>query len=185
MIFMDESGFLLVPEITRSWAPRGKTPLIKTAGTWKKVSAISALVVSASYRHMRLLYRFHVANVKLSEVTAFLRYLLERVRGKILLIWDRLPMHQAKLIKRFLLKHPRLKVSLLPPYAPELNPDEYVWTYVKAALANRLAEDTRELMRFLHGPLKRLQRSQHLLWSRIHLSQLPWSRGRRGVSNIS
>ena len=174
MGFLDESGFLLMPHLTRTWAPKAKAPSLKTAGTWTKVSAVSSLVVSPKHRHVRLLCRFHKANMKTAEVIAFLRYLLAHVRGEILLLWDRIPLHRAGKVKAFLKEHRRLHVAPFPAYAPELNPDEYVWTYLKASLANRLANDSPQLMQYLRTPLRKLQQSQALLWSRIRLSKLPW-----------
>ena len=62
----------------------------------------------------------------------FLKHLLRYIQGDILLIWDRLPAHKSKLTHQFIRDQKgRLEVEYLPPYAPELNPDELVWSHMK------------------------------------------------------
>jgi transposase len=179
LAFLDETGFLLVPTIAKTWAPRGKTPVLLTAGSWTKVSAISSITMSPKYRRLGLHCRFHPnKNIRAGQVVEFLDLLLHQLRGHIVLLWDRGLPHRAKCVGHFLKKHPRLHVNLLPPYAPELNPDELVWRQMKRSLANSLPRDVRQLRRQLDSPLRRLQRSQRLLWSCIRASDLPWDRVR-------
>jgi len=173
--FLDESGFLLVPTIARTWAPQGRTPILTTAGNWTKVSAISALTVSPRRRRLGLYCRFHSnKNIRAQQVLQFLRHLLRHIRGPLVLLWDRGLPHRAKIVAQFLKPHSRLHVHLLPPYAPELNPDELVWNHMKRAMANSVPRDVHELHRQLYKPLCRLRRSQHLLRSCINASELPW-----------
>ena len=174
MGFLDESGFLLVPAIVRTWAPRGHTPILLTAGSWSKVSAISSIMVSPKARRLGLYCRFHPKkNIRSPQVVEFLDHLLHQVRGPIVLLWDSGRPHRADDVAQFLRRHRRLHTYLLPPYAPELNPDEHVWRQMKHSLANSLPRDVRQLQRRLHGPLQRLRRSQRLLWSCIKASDLP------------
>jgi transposase len=173
--FLDESGFLLVPTIARTWAPKGRTPMLTTAGNWTKISAISALTVSPERRRLGLYCRFHPnKNIRAPQVVQFLRYLLRHIRGQIVLLWDRGLPHRAKTVAQFLQAHPRLHLHLLPPYAPELNPDELVWNHMKRALANSIPRDIHQLHRHLYKPLRCLRRSQPLLRSCINASELPW-----------
>ena len=169
------ADFCFVPTISRTWAPRGQTPILTTAGTWSKVSAISVLTISPRCTHLGLYCQFHTKkNVRAPEVIQFLRHLLRHIRGHIVLLWDRGQPHRAGIVGEFLHKHPRLHPHLLPAYAPELNPDELVWNHMKRALANTIPKDDHELHRRLHMPLKRLRRSQRLLRSCINASELPW-----------
>ena len=176
MGFLDESGFLLVPTISRTWAPKGQTPILTTAGNWTKVSAISALTVSPRRRRLGLYCRFHPnKNIRAPQVIGFLQHLLRHIRGHIVLLWDRGLPHRAGIVGCFLRNHPRLHVHLLPSYAPELNPDELVWNHMKRTLANSIPKDTKDLHRQLSYPLRRLRRSQRLLRSCINASELPWT----------
>ncbi|MBI4801752.1 MAG: transposase [Elusimicrobia bacterium] len=174
-MFLDESGFLLVPNLVRTWAPKGKTPQLRCAGSWGKISAISAISVSPKRRRLALYARFYRGkNIKSPQVARFLRHLLKHLRGPILLLWDSGMPHRGKLVKDFVGKHPRLQTFRFPSYAPELNPDEHVWRNLKRAVANSVPEDLRHLKRLMHPPLQRLRQLQNLLWSCIHASELPW-----------
>ena len=174
-MFLDESGFLLAPPLVRTWAPRGRTPVLRTAGHWTKISALSALAVSPRRRRVHLYARFHPdKNVRFPEVIEFLRQLLRQIRGPIDLLWDSGRPHRAVAVCAFLARHPRLHTERFPGYAPELNPDEFVWTHLKRAVANSVPDDLKHLKRLLHPPLQRLRQSQKLLWSCIRASDLPW-----------
>jgi len=174
-VFLDESGFLLVPNVTRTWAPRGQTPRLRCAGHWDKISAISALSISPKRRRIALYARFHPKqNIRSPEVARFLGQLLRHLRGHVVLLWDGGRPHQGAVVKAFLRTHPRLRTSPFPGYAPELNPDEFVWNHLKRAMANSVPTDLRHLKQLIHRPLQRLRQSQRLLWSCIHASELPW-----------
>lgn len=160
----------------RTWAPKGQTPLFRCAGHWEKISAISAIIVSPKRRRVALSARFHPdQNIRSPEVVAFLRHLLTHLRGHVVLLWDNGNPHKGALVNEFLRTHPRLHAHRFPAYAPELNPDEFIWTHLKGALANSNPRDLRHLTEFLHSPLQRLRQSQRLLWSCIYASDLPWT----------
>lgn len=166
---------MLVPNVARTWAPRGHTPHLRCAGHWTKISAISAISVSPRRRRLALYARFHRdKNIRSPEVVRFLRQLLKHLRGPVVLLWDSGRPHKGAVVKEFLKTHPRLHPHRFPGYAPELNPDEFVWTHLKRSLANSVPIDLSHLKQLLHPPLQRLRQSQKLLWSCIHASELPW-----------
>ncbi len=175
MVFLDESGFSLIPNIQRTWAYKGKTPRIVVAGRWTKISAISAITVSPKRNRLGLYARFHAdKDIRSQQVEQFLRYLGQHLRGAIFLLWDRSPLHRSKLIRKHLGRHSRIQTFHFPGYAPELNPDEFVWANLKRNLANSVPRDLKHLRQLLGGPFKRLRHSQHLLRSCIHASELSW-----------
>jgi transposase len=140
------------------------------------MSAISALSVSPRRRRVALYARFHRdKNVRSPEVVQFLQQLLRHLRGPVVLLWDSGRQHRGVLVQHFLQAHPRLSTYRFPGYAPELNPDEFVWNHLKRAVANSAPSDLGDLKRLLHPPLQRLRQSQTLLWSCIHASDLPWT----------
>jgi transposase len=108
------------------------------------------------------------------EVIGFLRHLLRHLRGPMVLLWDGGTIHRRVIVKEFVRQHKRLHVHRFPAYAPELNPDEFVWTKAKGALANGAPKDIVELGRRLRTTMHRIGNSQRLLWSCIHASGLPW-----------
>jgi transposase len=93
-----------------------------------------------------------------------------------MLLWDRASIHGRKEVKEFLAWHPRIRVERFPAYAPELNPAEYVWNHTDHKLSNGAPDDVRELKGALWNSVRKLRRSQDLLWSCIYASDLPWTR---------
>lgn len=175
LVFLDESGFLLIPNVKRTWAPKGQTP---TVGYWlkhKKISAMSALTVSPKRKRMALYLQFRRRSFKGPDVVRFLRTLLHQLTGPMVLLWDAGPIHRHRAVKSFLQTHPRLHVHEFPAYAPELNPAEYIWSQSDSALANSAPENVDELQAFLTTIKRRLRNSQKLLWSCIYASDLPWT----------
>ena len=141
LVFVDESGFMMAPLVRRTWAPRGATPVLYQRGrSHQKVSAIAALCVPPERDSVRCCFRLHPdENINTPLVLSFLRQLSRQLKGKpFLVIWDRLNSHRAKMVTTFLSTSPAAGFALLPPYAPELNPVESVWGYLKT---NPLAND--------------------------------------------
>ena len=82
------------------------------------------------------------------QVVAFLEHLLFHVQGPVTVVLDRAGIHRAKLVRALLAAQPRLSLVYLPAYAPELNPIELLWAYVKRnVLTNFVARDLRDLKR--------------------------------------
>ncbi|MBM4424871.1 MAG: transposase [Chloroflexi bacterium] len=174
LIFLDESGFLLIPNVKRTWAPKGQTPKV---GYWlkrKKISAMSALAVSPKRKRVALYLQFRRRSFKGPDVVRFLQSLLRQLTGPGVLLWDAGPIHRHRVVKSFLQTRPQLHVHKFPGYAPELNPAEYVWSQSDSTLANSAPEEVEELQGMLNSIKRRLRNSQSLLWSCIYASDLPW-----------
>ena len=173
---MDESGLLLAPLVRRTWAPRGKTPVFYQRGRHRqKVSIIGALTVSPKRRRIGLYFSLIAEfNVDAYWLVAFLTALARHLRGPVILIWDRLNAHRSALVRRFFERHPRFHVELLPAYAPELNPVETVWSYLKLnPLANFAPSNVRQLANIATRHTRRLQRRRGL--ARSFLNSCPLS----------
>jgi transposase len=175
-VFVDESGFLLIPNVRRTWAPRGQTPCLRHRYRHDRLSVCSGLAVSPRRRRLALYLRCRARSLTGLDIRAFLQHLLRHLRGPVDLLWDRGSIHRRREVRTFLADHPRLHVHYFPAYAPELNPAEYVWTRADHELANGVPDDLRELRARRAGATRRLRRSQALLWSCIYASDLPWAR---------
>jgi transposase len=160
--------------VRKTWAPVGRTPIFRHSYSRERISAISAVTVSPSQKRLGLYFRFHRTNITGVEVIGFLRHLLRHLRGPIMLLWDGGAIHRRVIVKEFVHQHKRLHVHRFPAYAPELNPDEFVWTKAKNSLANGAPKNIVELGRRLRSTIHRVRHSQRLLWSCIHASELPW-----------
>ena len=95
----------------------------------------------------------------------FLQALLRHIDQPLLIVWDRLPAHRSRLVREFIeLSEGHIVTEYLPPYAPELNPVEYIWAYWKQhELPNVCPKDYGELSRRARQALRRMQRKPRLV----------------------
>ena len=163
LVFLDESGSSERPSIQRTWAPKGKTPILKLPFNWKRLSAVGALATTPGGGKVRLFLSLRDGNVKTDTVIGFLRNLRRHIRGKVILLWDRLPAHRSKQTQKFIESRSRwLSVEFLPAYAPELNPVELMWAYLSATdLANYGAEGLTDLAATVKRGVGRLRRKHN------------------------
>ena len=173
LVFLDESGFMLMGTVVRTWGPRGQTPVIRYRYRHDKASVISGVSVSPRRHCVGLYYQVHAKNIQHAEVCEFLRQLLRHLPGVIMVLWDNGGIHKGEPIREFLKEHPRLRVEYFPGYAPELNPDEGVWSQAKKALANGRPDTVEELREYILAELGALSHSPGHLRACIHESELP------------
>jgi len=160
----------MAPLVRRSWAPSGRTPILfQRTRSHKKVSVIAALCVAPARDAVRLYFRLHPdANIRTPHVCAFLRQLSYQLGDPIWVVWDRLQAHRAKHTRRSLDRHREIRTSFLPPYAPELNPVEGLWSYLKInPLANAEIFSLDDLAFTARNHTRTLQRNEPLLRSFI------------------
>jgi transposase len=174
IVFIDESGFLLIPPVRKTWSPRGLTPIIRHHIFRHRISAISGISVSSKRKRLGLYFTLHEKNIQQAEVGGFLRHLLKHLRGPVTVVWDNSLTHKGDIIRAICRRFKRLHLELLPPYAPELNPDEGVWFQAKAALANGRPDTIDELWATLMKTLQGIGASQSHLRACIHKSDIPF-----------
>lgn len=174
LVFIDESGFLLIPTVRRTWAPRGVTPVIRRFYRHDRLSVISGISVSPRCRRMGLYFQIYDRNIRRREVCKFLLYLLKQIRGPIFVVWDNVRIHGGAPVEEICRRYPRLTLERFPAYAPELNPDEAVWSHTKRQLANSAAEELVELKTMVRRALRTLRGSQSNLRGCVHASDLPF-----------
>ncbi|HEV8193156.1 MAG TPA: transposase [Ktedonobacterales bacterium] len=147
----------------RTWAPRGQTPSLRVKLSKDHLSAISGVTLDG-----RLFLQVRDHSYDSQAVAGFLRVLLSKNRGKILLVWDGSPVHRGQPVKDFLRRGAarRLHVEQLPGYAPELNPDDGVWNYLKRIeLGNVCCHDLHELHLQVIRARERLRHKRAILRS--------------------
>jgi transposase len=165
----------MAPVVRRTWAPRGQTPLLPQRGrSWRKVSAIVALIIPPARDRVRCYFRLYPdANADGPRVRGFLRQLLRTLRCPLTLLWDRSTTHRGEPVKGWLAATRGVRVTLLPPYAPELNPVEAVWGYANHhPLANFAPLDRAALTRHTHATARSVARRQRLLRALLRHSRL-------------
>ena len=177
MIFPDESGFALVSPLKRTWAPRGHTPTIRTSRSHQeRLNLIGALCVSPAGRRLKLRLQSYCTAITGDEVIRFLTHLLPVVKGPIVMVWDKHPIHRRRKVQEFLAHHPRIHVYEFPTAAPELNHTEFVWTQVSEYTASTAPHNATELRANVFAGVARTRRAQRRLWACIYASDLPWMR---------
>jgi transposase len=174
LVFADESGFLLIPHVARTWSPQGCTPVhYHRQGRRDKVSVISGISVSPRRQRLGLYYQLYFDNIGQEEVCMFLRELLRHVRGPMTVLLDNSSTHQGRPLQQLLRQRPRLHIEHFPSYAPELNPDEGVWSLAKRVLANSCPNDVEELVEDVIYSINGIRASTQKLRGCIVQSELP------------
>jgi transposase len=177
LVFLDESGFLLNPSVRRTLAPRGQTPILEAWDRRDRISAISCITLSPVRARPGLYFRLLPVNqtVHAEQVVEFLQELRGQLRGPFTVIWDRHKIHsKAKAVQSYLAEHPEIVVEDLPAYAPEANPDEWVWNWTKyGRLSNLAAQDSDELWDWIVDSLIDLKFRPDLLTAFLHDAELP------------
>jgi len=174
LAFLDESGFMLTPTVRRTFAPRGKTPVLRAWDRRDRLSAISAVTLSPTAARPGLYFDVLDHNAHGEDTVAFLAHLHRRL-GRVTVVWDRSNIHsRSKAVKAWLATHPDVVCEDLPGYVPDLNPDEGVWAWAKyGRLANLAADDTDELWDRVVGELVEVKHRADLLRGFIEQTGLP------------
>ena len=133
--FADEAGVRSDAHAGTTWAPRGQTPIVSSTGARFGLNIISAVSTQGNFRFMCVDGR-----VNAGVFIDFLKRVAHNAPRKVFLIVDGHPTHKAKKVKTYLASVPdRLELFFLPPYSPELNPDELVWNDLKNNAIGRKA----------------------------------------------
>jgi transposase len=168
IVFIDESGFRLLPGMVRTYAPRGQTPVLDVPLSYEHLSVIGAVTLDGEifswiYEH----------SIKGPDVVRFLKHLLVQLPGRILVVWDNLKAHMSQPVKDFLAQGgtKRLTLQALPAYAPELNPQEGVWRYLKyVELKNVICHNLSELRLEVRRAIERLRDKLEVIFGCIRQS---------------
>jgi transposase len=147
----------------RTWAPCGQTPVLRVKLTREHLSAISGITPTG-----RLFMQVRPDSFDAAGVVGFLRVLLRKIPGKVVVIWDGAPIHRGQEVKAFLKRGAakRLHLEQLPGSAPDLNPDEGIWNYLKRVeLGNVCCADLKQLQRKLIQAKERLRHKPQIITS--------------------
>jgi transposase len=157
---------LAVPTAS-DWAARGPCAVTdrwskRTDADRRVLSSIGVLTLTGS------IYTMHVdGSITSALIVKMLKHVLRYLPEGFVVIWDGASTHRSKVTKAFLAQHPEIAVEALPPYAPELNPEEYSHGNVKARNRNSTPADKVQMRDQLHRGFRRLRRRKDLLLSFI------------------
>lgn len=153
----------------RAFAPVGQTPIIQFHFNWKHLSVIAGLT------RVNCVFRFHIGSIKSAQIVEFLKALNAHFQQPLLIVWDGLRAHRSNAVRDYLDgTEGHLQVAFLPPYAPDLNPVEYLWAWLKRhALANYRPNTLGELTVTARNKLKSAQRRSSIIaacWTQAELA---------------
>lgn len=171
--FQDEAGHTLRPPKTRTWAPRGHTPVIPVSGKGSGRISVAGLVCVKPGQRSRLLYRIKVHRPRKGERRSFAEtdYIAlldaahQYLKAPIVVIWDNLNVHVSAAMRELAANRDWLHIVQLPAYSPDLNPTEAVWSHVKRSVGNLAAVGVDHLAAIVRNRLKRIQYRPELLAS--------------------
>lgn len=161
LLFEDESGVREDHPVGTTWGERGRRPVVEVTGTRRRTNVISAISPRGG-----LWFRCFGGTLTAPLYVEFLKALLHDLRKPIVLIHDRHPAHVAAAVRRFLREHrARLRVYELPAYAPNLNPDEHVWGYLKGTFLRNPMRENESLAARVSGSMEAIQADRGLVRS--------------------
>lgn len=135
---------------------------------------MGSVALTPKGRRVRVFFRLKPdGNFDAADCALFIRQLKTNIRGPIILVWDRLRAHRSKKVQAELRRSRRVTIELLPAYAPELNPVEYLWSYLKAvAMANFAPTELEDLRTVAKSSICTMRRNPSLVRRIIRGSQL-------------
>ncbi len=157
--FADESGMRSDHHAGTTWAPQGETPIVSATGRRYSINMLSAINARGHLRFM-----IHDGTVDASVFKEFLRRLMVGAERPIYLIVDGHPIHKSKLVRDYVESlQGKLMLFFLPPYSPELNPDEQVWGNIKSRVGRKVIQNKEQMRALLTAALRRLQRNPDIV----------------------
>jgi len=156
IFFGDEAGVRSDHHAGTTWAVKGRTPVVSSTGARFGLNLVSAVSAQGEFRFMTVKGRVGAA-----KFIDFLKRLIHNAQRMIFLIVDGHPAHKAKMVRRFVESaKDRLQLFFLPPYSPELNPDERVWNDLKNnAVGRKFINSPKELNKAVISHLRLVQKS--------------------------
>lgn len=163
VVLADESGFYLLPGRVKTYAPRGETPVLRVRQSRDHLSVIGGVTPDG-----RLYLVVRQQAIDGLDVIDFLVHLLRTAGPRLWVVWDRSQIHRRADVANFVagLGPRQMRTTLLPAYAPDLNPAEQLWQHLKhVVMRNQPSSDLEDLHLELHLALARVRKRPALVRS--------------------
>lgn len=160
--FWDEAGFRADAVQGRTWSKKGQTPVIAVPAQRQTISAASAVNAKRAFW-----FATHQGGLNADLFVGTLELLMRHRRRPLFLVLDNLATHKAKVVTEYVATMAgKLELHYLPGYAPELNPDELVWNYMKrTGTARRPLAKGEKLQDCIEADMLAIQRNPSLVRS--------------------
>jgi transposase len=164
LVFVDESGFYLLPGVVKTYGPKGQTPVIDKRLTRDHLSVMAGITPAG-----KLYTLVRRESLSSSESVVFLKHVLVQTGKKLLVIWDGSPIHRWGEVREYMAAEgaKRIHLEALPGYAPDLSPlDQGCWHHLKdVEMGNLSCMDLEELHLEFHLAVGRLRQKPQLIQS--------------------
>lgn len=151
--FTDEAGIRSDYHTGTTWALVGQTPVVAVTGSRFSFNMLSAVSPGGGFRFM-----IHEGSCTAETFIEFLKHLLVGETKPVFVVADGASIHTAKLVVEYVKSQEgKLELFTLPPYSPQLNPDETVWAHVKAQVSKRLVKSKEEMKTLALNALLHIQ----------------------------
>jgi transposase len=162
IFFLDEAGIRSDSPLGRSYGLKGHTPVVKTSGKRQSINAISAVNSKGAFW-----YNVYPGKLNAALFIQFLRDFMRHRRKPVYLVLDSLSAHKTKSVEGYVRSTKgKLELHFLPTYAPDTNPDEFVWNHLKQNGTSKKPLRTHEsLPARVHADLAAIQRDPALVRS--------------------
>ena len=114
-------------------------------------------------QRLGLYFEIYPWDVTATQIVQYFTQLLRHLRRPVVVLWDLCQIHRGGKVAEFCRRHRRLHLEWFPAYAPELNPEEYVWTQTKRTVSNACAENLDQLLDLVVEALGEVKQSPSLL----------------------
>jgi transposase len=160
--FGDEAGVRSDYHSGTTWAPKGQTPVIRTTGSRLSLNLVSAISAKGAMKFMTVKGRLTA-----DRFIEFLERLIKNQENPIFLIVDGHPVHRSTRVRKFVESTGgKLRLYYLPPYSPELNPDEQVWNHLKNhRIGKSVIKSIEDMSKKVMSALRSIQRTPALIMS--------------------
>jgi transposase len=172
IVFVDETGFSCRAKTGTTWAPKGQTPILQRVSKRRELSTVIGLTLAGK------IYKRHFEHsISATAILIALRHFQRYIAGPMIIIWDRLHAHRAVIVREYVGTHPEIELEWLPPYAPDVNPEEGCHGNVKQHLRNAAPTNTREIRIQVDRGFARLRQRPDLILgffrhAGLHVNQL-------------
>lgn len=171
LFFADESTVRSDYHTGTTWGLKGKTPVVSKTGSRFKVNMVSAISTRGDLRFMAF-----EGSMNSDRFIKFLRRLIHHASKPVFLVLDNHTVHRSNKVREFVEStNGRLKLFFLPPYSPELNPDELVWNSMKRTIAKQVITSKKDLKKRILSFLRSLQKSPERVKRFFEHPVIKWS----------
>lgn len=154
--------------LAHTWAPKGNRPVVRRVSNQRRAWSTGVGLTWSG----QIYKRQFAGSMDSQDLIKTLQHLQRYLAGRFILIWDHGRIHTSQATQAYLAQHPEILVEWLPPYAPELNPEEFCHGNVKAHLKNATPRNKEELRIMANRGFARLRHRPDLLLSFIHAAGL-------------